>query len=271
MTGRLSFIATFVIATLISLAGTADAHHSWAHYHWARTANPFTLQLGDNVSSTWDPNLAQASSDWSGGDPDSAGYTNVLQTHVVTGTGAGVNRNGAPTCNPVTGTVQVCDANYGNNGWLGLAQIWITTGSHIVQGVTQMNDYYWTAAAAYPYANEAEQQHVVCQEVGHTFGLDHQSTDGSSLNTCMDYYHNTTDSDLQSTTPNAHDFEQLAKIYGHLDRTTTVAASGSAGSAVWTNGRAPDGTPFGASPANGHWYVEALADGELLLTHVYWK
>jgi hypothetical protein len=32
--------------------------------------------------------------------------------------------------------------------------------------------------------NTAEMQHVICQEIGHTFGLNHQSTDGTSLNTC---------------------------------------------------------------------------------------
>ena len=32
----------------------ASASHSCGNYHWARTANPFTLKLGDNVSSAWD-------------------------------------------------------------------------------------------------------------------------------------------------------------------------------------------------------------------------
>src|SRR5438094_52420 len=38
---------------------SANANHSWGGYHWARTANPFTLTLGDNLSSTWDPYLTQ--------------------------------------------------------------------------------------------------------------------------------------------------------------------------------------------------------------------
>ena len=41
-------------------------------------------------------------------------------------------------------------------------------------------------------------QHVICQEIGHTFGLDHQSETGASLNTCMDYYHDTSASDTKS-------------------------------------------------------------------------
>jgi hypothetical protein len=37
---------------------------SWGNYHWARTANPFTLKLDNNVTSTWTTYLNQASSDW---------------------------------------------------------------------------------------------------------------------------------------------------------------------------------------------------------------
>src|SRR5262245_37753318 len=52
----------------------------------------------------------------------------------------------------------------------------------------------------------------MCQEVAHTFGLDHQSTDGSSLDTCMDYFSNTgvNAGSTLSTKPNAHDFQELS-------------------------------------------------------------
>ena len=33
----------------------------------------------------------------------------------------------------------------------------------------------------------------------------------------MDYYQNTSNSDMTSTTPNAHDYAQLASIYSHTD------------------------------------------------------
>jgi hypothetical protein len=44
------------LAALLDLAvfsPEAKANHSWGNYHWARQTNPFTLQLGDNVSPTW--------------------------------------------------------------------------------------------------------------------------------------------------------------------------------------------------------------------------
>ena len=127
-------------------------------------------------------------------------------------------------CRPTSGRVEVCNASYGNTGWLGVAQIWLTGSVHIVQGTVKNNDYYF-GSSTYAYNNTAEMQHVICQEIGHTLGLDHQSTDGSSLNTCMDYYHNTSASDTKSTHPNQHDYDELATIYTHLDSFTTIGSS----------------------------------------------
>jgi hypothetical protein len=77
-----------------------------------------------------------------------------------------------------------------------------------------LNDYYFSGGgSSYTYNNSAQMQHVVCQEVAHTFGLDHQDESGASLDTCMDYYHNTSSSDLKSTKPNAGDFGELTCIY----------------------------------------------------------
>ena len=77
--------ATFVVAV--------SAHHSWRKYHWARTSNPFTVQLGDNVSSAWDTYLREASSDWS--------QSSVMDTTVVTGKTNGTD------CKPTLGRVEV--------------------------------------------------------------------------------------------------------------------------------------------------------------------
>jgi hypothetical protein len=90
----------------------------------------------------------------------------------------------------------------------------------IEQGTVKNNDHYF-GNSSYQY-NTAEMQHVIGQEVGHTFGLDHQDESGISLNTCMDYYHNTSASDTKSTHPNSHDYSELSTIYSHLDSTTTI-------------------------------------------------
>ncbi len=135
-----------------------------------------------------------------------------------------VRLDASKRCSMVAGTTQVCNGTYGNNGWLGLASINITGGTHITQGSAKMNDTYFNTAT---YNNPNEKLHVECQEVAHTFGLDHQSTDGSSQNSCMDYFSNTgaNATSTLSTHPNTHDYDELITIYTHLDSTTTLAAS----------------------------------------------
>ena len=185
-----------------TVAGPAGANHSWNNYHWARTINPFELKLGDNVSSAWASYLVTTSTDWSASD--------VLDTTKVTG---GANPK---NCRPTAGRVEVCSSSYGNNGWLGLAQIWIS-GSHITQGAVKVNDYYFNTAK---YNAPAWRNLVMCQEVGHTLGLGHNDEDfeNTPTGTCMDY----SNDPQPNQHPNAHDYAQLKTIYAHLDSTTTV-------------------------------------------------
>lgn len=188
------------IGAVVSMAG---ADHSWGGYHWARTANPFTLKLGDNVASAWDPYLATSVSDWS--------LSSVLD--LVAATGGTDSRR----CKPTAGRVEVCANKYGKNGWLGLASIWVSN-SHITQGTAKLNDTYFSIAQ---YNTAAWKNLVMCQEIAHTFGLDHQDEDfyNTPLGTCMDY---STDPALNQH-PNAHDYEELEIIYAHTDTTTTLS------------------------------------------------
>jgi hypothetical protein len=242
MKSRIALAAAALAAIAAVSAPSASANHSWNGYHWARTANPFTINLGDNVNGLWDGMLATASSDWS--------KSNVLDTAVV----AGGTR--PKPCKATSGRVEVCSASYGNTGWLGVATIWLTGGVHIVQGTVKNNDYYF-GNSTYAYNNTAEMQHVICQEIGHTFGLDHQDESGISLNTCMDYYHNTSASDTTSTYPNSHDYQELSTIYTHTDSFTTVGAA-----------PATRLVPTGAVGESR--YVDQLANGLTRITYIRW-
>ncbi len=196
-----------LVLVAVLLAGTAAyAFHSWGPYHWARTSNPFTLKLGDNVSTAWDAYLAGASSDWS--------QSSVLNTTVV---GGGTT---ARRCRPTSGRVEVCSYGYGFNGWLGVASIWIS-GSHIVQGTVKVNDSYFNTKT---YNTPPWRRLVMCQEIGHEFGLDHQDENfyNPNLGTCMDYTSNP-GGPPSNEHPNVHDYEQLEAIYTHIDSTTSVS------------------------------------------------
>lgn len=251
----------------LGAATPASANHAWGNYHWART-NPFTLKLGDNLTtSDWRSHLAQASRDWNSGN-----------SPVVTAVVAGQSTS---RCRMVPGTTQVCNKAYGNNGWLGLASINLSDGTHISQGSAKMNDTYFSSAT---YNNPNERQHVMCQEVAHTFGLDHQSTDGRSLNTCMDYFSNTgaNAGSTLSTKPNQHDFDELKTIYSHLDGFSTVAgflpsatelpAQMDANAAVDTTEDPMTWGQLVRQEAHGRSsvYERINGDGSKTITHVYW-
>jgi hypothetical protein len=210
---RFILVVAVLAAVSAATASSALANHSWGNYHWARAANPFTVPLGDSVSNTaysnWDGALAGASVDWSA--------SSVLDSPIVT-------QGGNPrSCKATNGRIHVCNSTYGFNGWLGLATIWLS-GSHIVKATTKVNDSYFNSNS-YSYTNE---RHVMCQEVGHGYGLDHQDESGADLNTCMDY-----SNALDNPSPNAHDYEQLETIYNsHFDGGAAPNFAPSAGSSA---------------------------------------
>lgn len=260
---RLVLVMSVGLAVAAATTG-AQASHSWNGYHWARTTAQFTLKLGNNLSSAdWRSHLSSSSANWN------SGSTPVL-TSVVAGSS---NKR----CAMVAGTTQVCNGTYGNNGWLGLASINVTGGEHITQGSAKMNDTYFNTAT---YNNPNEREHVMCQEIAHTFGLGHQSEDGSSQNSCMDYFSNTgaNAGSTTSTKPNAHDFAELKSIYNHLDSMTTVASFGS----DVTELMAKNDVDIGDDPnswgrlvrqsTNGRSsvYERDNTNGSKTITHVFW-
>jgi hypothetical protein len=212
--GRRTLAFAVVALAAASFAAVAYANHSWRKFHWARTSNPFTVQLGNNLSSGWSSYLTDASNDWS--------MSGVLDTKVVAG------QSSPSTCPPTAGRVEVCNANYGSTGWLGIASVW-TSGGHISQGTVKNNDYYFNQQR---YNTSAWRRFVTCQEVGHTFGLDHQDERFNNINlgTCMDYTNDPTgtagtNGTLNNEHPNQHDYDQLSSIYSHLDSSNTAGQS----------------------------------------------
>lgn len=253
---RLLLLVT-ALALAVFPSTSVSANHSWENYHWARTANPFTLKVGDNVNSAWDAYLNEAIADWN--------QSTVLDLVKVAGGTRPKN------CRPTNGQIEACNARYGNNGWLGIAQIWIN-GSHITQAITKLNDTYFETPA---YNTPAWRRLVTCQEIAHDFGLDHQDEDfdNGNLGTCMDY---TSDPDGPPSNehPNSHDFQQLLSIYSHLDSFNSYDSANS--------------MPPGFANANVHavenWgekvhesangrsalYVRDFGDGFKIFTHVFW-
>lgn len=260
-------------ALLAVFSITCHADHSWGKYKWDVSSIPFTLNLGDNLNSDWDGYLLTASTHWS--------VSTVLDTTIVQGSTDSVS------CKPEAGNVQVCNASYGDTGWLGIAQVYVR-GNTIKAGIAKLNDTYYNTAY---YNTPPWRMLVMCQEVAHTFGLAHQDEIFGNVNlgSCMDYTDDpdgSIDNELSNEYPNQHDYDQLEAIY-----TSSKGAKTDGGSDSGCNPKSPKCNPAGAAghshinnPVNGHneWgqlvskrggkevYVKDLGNGNKIITHVTW-
>ncbi|MEX0631102.1 MAG: hypothetical protein WEE67_09160 [Chloroflexota bacterium] len=243
---RQALIIGLLTLVLLAMPAVTAASHAWGNYHWARAANPFTLQVVDSVTTTWDGHLDVAIVDWE--------ESSVLDLDEVAGAGT----NGK-TCKAINGKINVCSGAYGNTGWLGVAQIWVR-GSHITRATARVNDTYFNTPA---YNTDEWRQYVMCQEIGHDFGLDHQDEDfeNPNLGTCMDY----TDSPNSNQHPNQHDYDQLAQIYAHLD----AGASG-ASTPAGNGQRDPRAPAAWGRAVDDDVYVADVGGGMQVITFVIW-
>ena len=141
-------------------------------------------------------------------------------------------------------------------------------GGHIPQAIVKLNDTYFNKAQ---YNTEAWRNLVMCQEIGHTFGLDHQDEDfaNANLGTCMDY----TSNPGTNQHPNDHDYDELEAIYAHLDSIDTAKATSGVQRArdVDVSERSEWGREVRHdSRGNSSVYRRDLGDGQAVFTFVTW-
>ncbi|RLC57659.1 MAG: hypothetical protein DRI30_03875, partial [Chloroflexi bacterium] len=212
------------LVVFAALTVVASADHSWGGYHWA--GNKLEPTVGDRTSSSL--------YDVSAGVTEWADLGSPIQPTMAKGK---------------KGNITVTEAY--SPYWLGLAQIFINEEGHITKGAVKLNTVLlqnYPAAAA---------DHVLCQELGHLLGLDHNRANDASPgdDTCMnDQVPLLT---TQYTTPNAHDLVQLNAIYGHTDGSTGDGGGGGGG-----GGGCPPGKP-------NHPKCAGSASGWVTV-HVFW-
>ncbi len=194
---HLSLILLVLVAAVPVFAG-----HAWSTYHWNRTGAQITPPIHNNLSGKWPAYFPRAVDDWN------------ASVYIASPYGSAYGPiSSAKRCTSATGKIEVCNTTYGQNGWLGLAGISLS-GGHIVKGYTKLNDTYYNMPQ---YDTPAWRAMVICQEIGHDFGLDHQDEGQTNpnLGSCMDYTNNP-DGPPSNRYPNAHDYAQLESMYSHL-------------------------------------------------------
>lgn len=211
-------------------ATPASAGHSWNGYHWPTSSYPINLNpinsFSDGFRSTGI--ATDVIADWNRS-------TRFANTQRYGDNDAGTRSN----CPYPSGkSFRMCDYNWGATGWAGIAQIHVN-GSHILDGRVRVNNYYGTS--------NSYRRHVLCQEVGHILGLDHQA---NGNNSCMD----DSSAGWDEMRPNAHDYEMLERIYDH--RHTSLAATASVNTSTAHSHACPNQT------------VTRLADGSLLIEYI---
>ena len=253
-------IAGCAVGVVVAIA-SPSANHSWRNFHWARTSVTFTLKVGNNLDSGWTGYLDDAISSW-----------NVSAVLDLTKVSGGTNSS----CSPTLGQIEVCNGSYGDNGWLGIASVW-TSGPHIVQATTRVNDTYFNTAQ---YNTPAWRRMVMCQEIAHDFGLDHQDEtfNNANLGSCMDYTNDPdggpggfSPTDPSNEGPNPHDYDQLQKIYDHVDRSTSVGQGTSNPAAEHQIARGQFGRLVrSTNDGRTQLYLLELGNGQQVWTHVIW-
>lgn len=178
-------LLTLIVAAtvMLALSTVASADHSWNNYHWP-SHNLAPTVVDQTSSPLFD--ITSAVAEW-----------RDLGTPI------------APQMASSDGDVEVVLKRM-NANWLGVARISVDSAGHIQAGRVELNRLYLNSLTF------DEWDHVVCQELGHIWGLDHNHDGpegGSPDDTCM----NSALHLGEFTAPNVHDAEQLNTIYDHTD------------------------------------------------------
>ena len=176
MNRKLGIVTLVSLFLLVFTVTSAVASHRWGCWKYA------------NASINW----------YNGGTGD---YWNIYNEEARTDSNSWHNYTDlslTPTGSGTTDHINAYNGWYGTNGWLGLAEVVASDGCTVQEGRARLNQSYLDGT--YSRTNK---EHVACQEIGHLFGLDHQTTTTSCMTNVV----------LTSPQPDEHDLEMINSIY----------------------------------------------------------
>ncbi len=212
---------------LLTVVTVASADHAWSVYHWP----------SDNLSPTVVDRTTSPLYDVPAGVLEWANLGTSVQPQMTTSNNKG--------------DIKIKESVIRSTSYLGLAGVYLDGDGHITRAEVVLNTRLLVELYD-PNAREAVADHVLCQEIGHILGLDHNrdgdDTGGWPDNTCM----NDQGHLGEYTSPNSHDTEQLNAIYGHSDANSD---GGEGGPDCSKNSNAKK-----CRSGNGQW----------IIVHVFW-
>jgi hypothetical protein len=164
----------FALGVGLRSAPEAGAGHKWGCYEW----NSVNLTYDNKATSPYKAHY----------DEETVTDSNAWSPYTVINFTPGTSGN----------NVDMFSGSYGQNGWLGLTQIWVS-GCTINTAETKLNRSYLDF---YPWNGTNTRKVVACHEVGHSTGLNHNPSSTSCLKTGS-----------STARPNGHDRDQLASMY----------------------------------------------------------
>jgi len=152
------------------------------------------LTILNALDDTWQDAFAVAVSDWQESDALQLTIKRVEVDH---------------TCKRVEGVMVVCNANFGDKGWVGINENDLINGV-IVSSVSKMNEFYLNNA------DDAQRQFTMCHELGHGYGLPHTDENpyNKNLGNCLDY----TDDPDDNLDPGEVNMSKLRNMYLNSER-----------------------------------------------------
>ena len=196
---RLCIICCIYFVTIVLSTVLVSAQNHSKDIKWPQKDGKGGLHVTiiNSLSPSLQPLLASTVRTWEYGSPLHPAIAVDLKTEATYG------------CPRSMDAIRVCDNDYGKTGWAGFEVAVSNNDGFIQMSLVRINTHYLKST------NLVYNRYVMCHELGHAFGLDHQDENFNNENvgSCMDY----TRKHQDSLAPNVFDWQALLNTYGKLD------------------------------------------------------